>query len=363
MSGSFAMAMDALDRAQDRPLRGSAARSSASSRSRGPRSRRSAKCSAARRWRRATGMRRGSTSCSSIWARARAGTRCARGRARTRHPRAGRDRWSAFAVAARRAGQLGLRLPAGRRAAPLRSHRPLLRAPVSSMTTDAAGGTRGRRRQPARAPAGLSRSAATDAARQRPLAQAHPPGFRDGACAARHLGGRCAPGDPGACLRAGAVDDGGRGGHHRRSVVFRRRRGGSRSTNDRDTRAAVCFRRSRRSPTPLSTTTTSSTPADARRHVPRCAGDDRGRHPPRRRAGDLELVASTSEASRFVETMQLSAEAGPCIESFRTGRPCRSRTIADAPVDGRGFREARSRRDSGRSRRCRCGYATRRSAP
>ena len=36
--------------------------------------------------------------------------------------------------------------------------------------------------------------------------------------------------------------------------------------------------------------------------------------------GDLEVVASTSEASRLVEMMQLSAEQGPCIESFRSGR-------------------------------------------
>ena len=36
--------------------------------------------------------------------------------------------------------------------------------------------------------------------------------------------------------------------------------------------------------------------------------------------GRLELVVSTSEASRLVEMMQLSAEAGPCIESFRSGR-------------------------------------------
>ena len=36
--------------------------------------------------------------------------------------------------------------------------------------------------------------------------------------------------------------------------------------------------------------------------------------------GELELVASTSEASRLVEMMQLSAEKGPCIESYRSGR-------------------------------------------
>jgi len=36
-------------------------------------------------------------------------------------------------------------------------------------------------------------------------------------------------------------------------------------------------------------------------------------------SGTLDLVASTSEESRIVETMQLGAEAGPCIEAFRTG--------------------------------------------
>ncbi|HEY1529975.1 MAG TPA: GAF and ANTAR domain-containing protein [Galbitalea sp.] len=36
--------------------------------------------------------------------------------------------------------------------------------------------------------------------------------------------------------------------------------------------------------------------------------------------GELELVASTSEASRLVEVLQLSANAGPCIESYRSGQ-------------------------------------------
>lgn len=35
--------------------------------------------------------------------------------------------------------------------------------------------------------------------------------------------------------------------------------------------------------------------------------------------GELELVASTSEATSLVETIALGAEAGPCIEAFQTG--------------------------------------------
>ena len=52
--------------------------------------------------------------------------------------------------------------------------------------------------------------------------------------------------------------------------------------------------------------------------------------------GELDVVASTSEASRLVEVIQLSAEAGPCVESFLTGRVgVRSRRRA-SPEDGPG---------------------------
>ena len=44
----------------------------------------------------------------------------------------------------------------------------------------------------------------------------------------------------------------------------------------------------------------------------------------------LDLMASTSEESRLVETMQLAAEAGPCIECFETG------TIVSVPDIARG---------------------------
>jgi transcriptional regulator with GAF, ATPase, and Fis domain len=41
--------------------------------------------------------------------------------------------------------------------------------------------------------------------------------------------------------------------------------------------------------------------------------------------GRLDLIASTSEQSRLVEALQLAADAGPCIDCFRSG------TIVSAP--------------------------------
>jgi len=55
--------------------------------------------------------------------------------------------------------------------------------------------------------------------------------------------------------------------------------------------------------------------------------------------GDLDVVATTSEATRLVEVMQLSASAGPCIESFRTGRPVSLADIRDAPPEWSSFRD------------------------
>jgi GAF domain-containing protein len=56
--------------------------------------------------------------------------------------------------------------------------------------------------------------------------------------------------------------------------------------------------------------------------------------------GALELVVSTSEASRLVETMQIAADAGPCIESFTTGRPVSIPDIREAPAEWRMFRDS-----------------------
>lgn len=56
--------------------------------------------------------------------------------------------------------------------------------------------------------------------------------------------------------------------------------------------------------------------------------------------GDLELVASTSEGSRLVETMQLSAEAGPCIQCYRSGEVVSVPHIAASPSEWAAFRES-----------------------
>ena len=56
--------------------------------------------------------------------------------------------------------------------------------------------------------------------------------------------------------------------------------------------------------------------------------------------GNLEVIVSTSEASRLVEVMQLGAEAGPCIECYRTGVPVSLPSIVDAPAGWEQFRES-----------------------
>lgn len=48
-------------------------------------------------------------------------------------------------------------------------------------------------------------------------------------------------------------------------------------------------------------------------------------------SNELELVASTSESSTLVETMQLGAESGPAIESFTSGRSVSIPDLEEAP--------------------------------
>ena len=49
-------------------------------------------------------------------------------------------------------------------------------------------------------------------------------------------------------------------------------------------------------------------------------------------SNELELVASTSESSALVETIQLGAESGPAIESFASGRPVSIPDLGEAPA-------------------------------
>jgi transcriptional regulator with GAF, ATPase, and Fis domain len=53
----------------------------------------------------------------------------------------------------------------------------------------------------------------------------------------------------------------------------------------------------------------------------------------------LDLVASTSERSRLVDTLQLSSGAGPSIETFRTGRQVAVADVDDVPAEWSEFRE------------------------
>lgn len=59
--------------------------------------------------------------------------------------------------------------------------------------------------------------------------------------------------------------------------------------------------------------------------------------------GDLDVVASTSEASRLVEVMQLSARAGPCVECYITAGTVSVPDISQSPDRWRQFRESAAR--------------------
>jgi GAF domain-containing protein len=56
--------------------------------------------------------------------------------------------------------------------------------------------------------------------------------------------------------------------------------------------------------------------------------------------GELEVIASTSEAARLVELMQLSAAAGPCIDSFTSGTVVSVPDIRDSPDSWGRYRES-----------------------
>jgi GAF domain-containing protein len=53
----------------------------------------------------------------------------------------------------------------------------------------------------------------------------------------------------------------------------------------------------------------------------------------------LDLVASTSESSRLVDTLQLSSGAGPSIETFRTGKQVAVPDVGDVRTEWSEFRD------------------------
>jgi hypothetical protein len=56
--------------------------------------------------------------------------------------------------------------------------------------------------------------------------------------------------------------------------------------------------------------------------------------------GELELIASTSEATQLVEVIQLAASAGPCIECYRTSRAVSLSNIGEGPAEWAEFQRS-----------------------
>ncbi|MDF2555699.1 MAG: transcriptional regulator [Microbacterium sp.] len=55
-------------------------------------------------------------------------------------------------------------------------------------------------------------------------------------------------------------------------------------------------------------------------------------------SGQLELIASTSEAAHLVETIQLAAQAGPCVECYRSSRVVSVPDLTEGPEEWDQFR-------------------------
>ncbi len=57
-------------------------------------------------------------------------------------------------------------------------------------------------------------------------------------------------------------------------------------------------------------------------------------------AGELELIASTSEEARLVEVIQIAAQAGPCIDCYRASERVSVPRLDEGPPEWAPFREA-----------------------
>ena len=65
-------------------------------------------------------------------------------------------------------------------------------------------------------------------------------------------------------------------------------------------------------------------------------------------AGDLNLVASSSEAMRLLELFELQAQEGPCLDAFRTGEAVEHQDLEAGSGRWPSFSARRCRPDSSR---------------
>ena len=64
-------------------------------------------------------------------------------------------------------------------------------------------------------------------------------------------------------------------------------------------------------------------------------------------AGDLHVVAATSEVTHLIELLQIQNQDGPCLEAFRTGLVVESGPLTDPEVSARWPRLTQAAHDAG----------------
>ena len=80
-------------------------------------------------------------------------------------------------------------------------------------------------------------------------------------------------------------------------------------------------------------------------------------------SGNLHASAASSESARLLELFELQADAGPCLDCYRTATPVVNVDLEVSAERWPLFAEAaRANGFVPRTRRCRCGCAARSSA-